>query len=123
MQIQFKNTDGALVPELQELVEQKLLKLSMLADAPGSPANAVFSLERSVGAQHTGDVWEASITIDSNGTRFYTSELADAPRKASEKVVKEIRTELKKARGKQQALLKREGSFWKRFQERFRAER
>lgn len=119
MHIQFKNTDGGLSTKLQERVEKKLSKLGRLTDTRDESANAVFSLERSVGSHQSGNVWEASITIDSHGHRFYTSELSDLPEKAAEKVLKEIRTELKKAKGKQQALTRREGSFWKRMQERF----
>lgn len=119
MNIQFKNTDGGITPALEERIERKLAKLSRLTDTKEESANAVFSLERSVGSHQTGNVWEASLTIDSHGNRFYASELSDLPEKASEKVLKEIRIELKKAKGKRLALTKREGSFWKRMQERF----
>ncbi|HEY4489261.1 MAG TPA: HPF/RaiA family ribosome-associated protein [Candidatus Paceibacterota bacterium] len=119
MNIQFKNSDGSLSPALQEHVEGKLVKLAKLTDTTEHSANAVFSLERSVGSHQSGDVWEAAITIDVLGDRFYTSELAEFPEKAAEKVLKEIRIELKKAKGKRQALTKREGGFWKRMQQRF----
>lgn len=119
MNTQFKNTHRGLSPALQERVERKLEKLSKLADTKEGSANAVFTLGRSVGSHQTGEIWEATLTIDSNGTRFYTSELAETPVKVSEKVLKEIRTELKKARGKRRALARREGGFWKGLQQRF----
>jgi len=119
MNIQFKNSHGGLSPALQERVEEKLTKLSKLTDTSEHAANAIFSLERSVGSHQTGDVWEAALTIDSNGTRFHASELAEIPEKAAEKVLKEILIELKKAKGKRKALAKREGGFWKRMQEKF----
>ena len=119
MHIQFKNSHEGLSLDLQDRIEKKLTKLSALADTDESQANAVFSLERSVGSHQTGDVWDASVTVDANGTRFHTSELAENPVKASEKVLKEMRAELKKARGKQRALARREEGFWKRFQQRF----
>lgn len=119
MQIQFKNSHGALSPKLQHRIEDKLEKLASFADTKLSPANAVFSLERSVGSHQTGDVWEAAVTIDANGERMHVSELAGTPDKASEKVLKEIRAELKKARSKRRALARREGGFWKGLQQRF----
>ncbi|MEA2701476.1 MAG: hypothetical protein QOE22_185 [Candidatus Parcubacteria bacterium] len=119
MQIQFKNTHGGLSPKLQERVERKLVKLSKLADTRESPANAVFSMEKSVGSHQTGDMWGATITIDANGTRFHASELSNSPEKSSERVLKEIVTELKKTRGKRRALARREGGFWKGLQQRF----
>lgn len=119
MQIQFKNSHGGLNTKLQDRIEKKLIKLSALADTQASPANATFSLERSVGSHQSGDVWEAAVTIDANGSRFYASELGDSPEKVCEKVVKEIRIELKKDRSKRRALSRREGGFWKGVQQRF----
>lgn len=119
MHIQFKNSHGGLSPKLQERIEKKLAKLSVLADTKTSSANATFSLERSVGSHQSGDVWEAVITVDANGTPFHASSLDDSPEKASEKVLKEMRTELKKERSKRRALTRREEGFWKGLQQRF----
>ena len=113
MNIQFKNSHGGLYPALQERIERKLAKLARLTDTPTHIALASFELERSIGSHQTGDVWQATLNIDANGTRFHSTELADSPERASLKVLREIRTELKRARGKRQALVKRGGGLWK----------
>lgn len=118
MNIQFKNSRGELSPRLQEKVERKLAKLARHTDTPENKAHAFFELERAVGSQQTGNVWQATLNIDANGTPYYAAELADSPEKAADRVLKEIRIELKKARGKRRALTRREGGFWKTFQQR-----
>lgn len=122
MQIQFKNSHGGLSSKLEDRIEKKLAKLSALADTQANEANATFVLERSVGSHQSGEVWEAAVTVDANGTCFHASELGDSPEKVSEKVVKEIRIELKKDRSKRRALTRREGGFWKGLQQRFSRE-
>ncbi|HEY0010319.1 MAG TPA: HPF/RaiA family ribosome-associated protein [Candidatus Paceibacterota bacterium] len=119
MNTQFKNTHGGLSSALQERIERKLAKLSKLTDTKDNTANAFFELERSVGSHQSGEVWQATVNIDANGTRFHTSELAETPEKASDRALKEIDIELKKAKGKRQALVRRGGGIWKAFQQRF----
>lgn len=119
MNIQFKNLHGGLSSKLQDRIERKLAKLSALADTRASTANATFSLERAVGSHQNGDVWESTVVIDANGTRLYASGLDESPDKACEKVLREIRTELKKERGKRRSVARREGGFWKGLQQRF----
>jgi ribosome-associated translation inhibitor RaiA len=122
MNIQFKNLHGGLTPALEERIERKLAKLAKFTDTDEHSANAFFELERAVGSHQSGDVWQVTLDIDVNGARFHAEELADTPRKAAEKVIKEVLAELKKARGKRRALLKREGGLWKSFRERFTRE-
>jgi ribosome-associated translation inhibitor RaiA len=123
MNIQFKNFDGGIKPPLENRIERKLTKLAKLTDTKEHTANVSFEMDRAVGSRQTGEVWQATINVDVNGTRYHTSELAETPEKASAKALKEIQIELKKARGKRQAKVKREGSFWKDFHARFTAGR
>ena len=122
MQIQFKSSHGELSQKLRDNVERKLTKLSELADTKESEAVATFVLERSVGAQNNGEVWGASLTIEANGEHFYASELSETPEKSAEKVLKEVRIELKKARAKRRAVTRREGGFWKGLPQRLSGE-
>jgi ribosome-associated translation inhibitor RaiA len=113
MNIQFKNTHGGLSAQLQERIERKLAKLSTFTDTSEQSANTSFELERTIGSHQSGEVWQATINIDSNGERFYTSELAETPAKASDIALREITTELKKMRGKKRALVKRGAGIFK----------
>jgi len=118
MNIQFKNSDGILKGRLQQRIEEKLAKLSVLTDTPTQSANAFFELERAVGSHQSGDVWQAIINIDSDGERFHTSELAETPEKAADIAIREITIEVKKVRGKKRTLLRRGGNLIKSMQQR-----
>lgn len=119
MNIQFKNSDGRIAGRLQERIERRLAKLSRLTDSEKNAANTFFEIERAVGSHQTGEVWQATINIDADGTRFHASELAETPEKAANKAMKEIETEVRRARGKERALLKRGGGFFKSLTRRF----
>lgn len=121
MNVQFKNHDGGITGRLQERLERKLAKLSQLTDTKEAQAVCYVEVERSIGSHHTGDVWQAIITITSEGTRYRAEELADTADKAADKAFKEIRSEIQRERGKKRALMKREGGFWKSFRERLTA--
>jgi ribosome-associated translation inhibitor RaiA len=113
MNIQFKNSHGGLSPALQERIERKLAKYARLTDTKEHSANAYFELEKAVGSHQTGDVWQATLNIHANGNRFHVEELAETPEKVAGKVLREIFRELKRERGKRQALVKRGGSLFK----------
>ncbi|HEX8591565.1 MAG TPA: HPF/RaiA family ribosome-associated protein [Candidatus Paceibacterota bacterium] len=119
MNIQFKNSSGGLSGRLQERIERKLTKLSRITDSETNSANAFFELERAIGSHQSGEVWQVVINIDADGSRFHTSELAETPQKAADKALKEIQTEIRKARGKERTLVKRGGGILKSLRQRF----
>ena len=121
MNLQYKNSHEALTPALRRKIEQKLTKLAPTADDPQSDSHAFFELNQEVGSHQTGDIWRASINLDSEGTRFFASQLADTPEKAADLAIREITTELRRARGKKRALVKRGGGIFKSLQQRFRS--
>lgn len=119
MNVQFRNEDGIISPAIQERIERKLAKLSVLTDTEQDSAVATFDLEKAVGSHQNGNIWKASITIVSGGTQFYTDELADSPEKAADSALREIRRQIRKTHGKQRALVRRGGSLFKSITQRF----
>jgi ribosome-associated translation inhibitor RaiA len=119
MNIQFRNVDGLISQALQERVERKLAKLTFATDSDKSAATAAFDLEKAVGSSKSGQLWQASVTIDSAGNRFYASKLADSPEKAADQALREIRTEVRRAKSRQRTLVRKGNSVFKRLARRF----
>jgi ribosome-associated translation inhibitor RaiA len=113
MNVQFRNEDGLIAGELQERIERKLAKLSLLTDSAEESAVATFDLEKEIGAQHTGTIWRASIVLTVNGAQYYAAELAETPDLAANQALKEVRKEIRRAQGKKRALVRKGGSIIK----------
>lgn len=114
MNVQFRNEDGSITGALQERIERKLAKLSLLTDTDDESAVATFDLEREVGAQQSGTIWKARITITANGTQYHAAERDDTPELAANRALKEIRTEVRRTLGKRRALIRKGGGLFKR---------
>lgn len=119
MLIQFKNTHDELPQPLRDRIEQKLSKLTRHTGKDNEGARAYFEIGREVGSKQTGDIWRASLNVEVGGSLFNASELADSPTKASDRTLAEIRKEMRRARGKERALVRKGNNLWKNLTQRF----
>jgi ribosome-associated translation inhibitor RaiA len=71
------------------------------------------TLGKETKAHHTGKIWKAEINLDSEGVRYNAKSLEEHMEDAVTKAVKEMASELRKARKKKTTLLKRGGAFIK----------
>lgn len=119
MLIQFQNTHEELPQQLRDRIEQKLGKLTRYTGKDDNGARVFFEVQREVGAQQTGDVWRASVNVDVGGALFHASELADSPTTAADAALKELRTEMRRAKGKERTLVRKGAGMWKSLHQRF----
>lgn len=119
MNTHFKNTDQALTLALERRAEQKLAKIARYIDEGTFEAQAFVTVAKATGAHQSGDVWEASINVDTKGDRYNASAVRDTAGKALDASLIELANELRKARAREKTLARKEGGIWKAVQRGF----
>ena len=104
--ITFKQTNVSIDDSLPHFVEQKLLTLEKFIGS--APALCEVEFER-VSHQQNGDICRAEVNLTVNGKLYRAEATAETYEKAIDIVQSELDTELRRAREKQETMLKRGG--------------
>lgn len=104
--ITFKQTNVTIDGHLPDLVEQKLITLEKFIGE--APSLCEVEFER-VTHQQTGDVHRIEVNLTVNGKLYRAESTADSFEKAIDEVRDELDKELRRARKKDDTLLKRGG--------------
>jgi ribosomal subunit interface protein len=120
MQIQFKGTNYELTTEMTELATRKLEGLSKYLGKPVKPAQAYMDLGKHTEAHTNGSIWYADCNLDVDGTRYYAKAEAESLRNAIDKMTAELAKELRSAKKKHEAMVRKGGGRVKAFFQDFR---
>jgi ribosome-associated translation inhibitor RaiA len=115
MQIYFKNIGNELAPDVQEAIEQKLLKLSKYVTEGKYEARLTVEVKKDSSARNSPSEWQAELNLDILGDHFNSMASSDTADKAIMAAGHDMTTELKRARAKTRSVNRRKGFFWKLF--------
>lgn len=115
MEVKVKATGSVILSEeLSMYLDKKIAKLSVfLADDP--TALCEVEVGTTSAGQRTGDVYRGEIHVTFTGGDVYAEAVRENLHAAFDQAVHEARRELKKAKGKNRALVRRGGSRVKEF--------
>lgn len=116
MEIYFKNTYPGVRKALIDRTQKKVERLSNLIDEGQFEAQAYIEIGKASGAHQTGAIWRTTINVDTRGDRFHAEAIQDTPEKATDRAVRELQSELRKYRAREQTLRRQGNSIWKSFQ-------
>lgn len=109
MNINIKATQIELNPALQSYVESKLKRLTKFLDESESPAAVQVEIGKVTDHHRQGEVFRAEINIDWQGKRFRSQAVEEDLYAAIDLAKDEIAGEIKRARRKENTLLRRGG--------------
>lgn len=107
MDIQFKGTKYEPTTEIIKHAKSKIVPLEKFIDESTSAALAFIEFERAVGSKQQGDVWRAELTITQEGKRFRAESTKAKLDHAITTVARDVGRELRRAKGKNEALFKK----------------
>lgn len=113
MQIHFKGTNYELPANISALAKRKVDGLTKYLGKDKENARAYVDLGKETEAHQNGNIWRADINFDVDGNRFYAKAVEDSIEKAIDVAVRELGSELRTARKRQQSLVKKGGSIIK----------
>jgi len=119
MNIIFRQGSEELSDALITRAQKKLSRLSRLISEGTYEALVYVDVERESGAQTSDNMWRTSINLDLAGDHFNAVEMGSTPEKATDLAIKEMKRVVRKAKGKERAVLRRGGGLLKRFQKGF----
>jgi ribosomal subunit interface protein len=120
MNIQFKGTNYELTNDMTDLATRKLTGLSKYLGKPEKPAQAYVDLGKHTEAHQSGAVWYADCNLDVDGARYYAKAEAETLRSAVDKMTTELAKELRSAKKKREAMVRKGGGRVKAFFQDFR---
>lgn len=104
--ITFKQTNVTVDRHVPDLVAQKLLSLEKFIGE--APSFCEVEFER-VTSQQSGDIYRIEVNLEVNGKLYRAEATMDSFEKAVDEVRDELDKELRRARDKEETLLKRGG--------------
>lgn len=114
MNIKFRQGSTELSKKLVERAQVKLAKLSRFISERNYEAQVYVDVERESGSANSDSLWRASINLDLPGDHFNALSTADTPDKATEIAIKELKREIRKAKGKRMSIARRGNELLKR---------
>lgn len=118
MNITFRQVSKELSDTLVARAEAKLSSLSRLLHEGNDEPFVYVDIERESGATNSESLWRASINLDSSGELFNAVSTGETPNKAVEVAIKELKREVRKAKGRQKSLARRGHELLKRLRQR-----
>lgn len=118
MNIKFRQGSEELPERLIDRAQTKLSKLSRLIAEKDDEAQIYVDVERESGSRSSDSLWRTSINLDKAGERFNAVGTGETPEKATEIAIKELKREVRRAKGKQISIAKRGRELLKRMRQR-----
>lgn len=121
MNIQTKVGDEGVPQRTLDRAEAKLRKLERFVPRAGDEElQALMDFTRESGSASSDRMWKASALITQAGSQWYAAETAATAEVAIDAALKELKTELRRTKAKQETLLRKGGAFLKRLSRGFR---
>jgi len=114
MNITFRQGSTELSSKLVERAQIKLSKLSRFITESNDEAFVHVDVEKESGSQNSDSLWRASINLEQAGNRFNATGTGDTPDKATELAIKDLKREVRKAKGKRMSIVHRGSELLKR---------
>lgn len=114
MNITFRQGSEELSSKLIERAEAKLTKLSRLISEDEGEALIHVDMERESGSRNSESMWRVSINLDRAGKHMNAARTGETPEKAMELAIKELKLEVRKAKGKRMSIARRGHELLKR---------
>lgn len=114
MNIKFRQGSEELSDKLIERAQTKLSKLSRFITERNYEAQVYVDVERESGSNNSESLWRSSINLDLAGERFNAVCTGSTPDKAVELAIKELKMEIRKAKGKRISIVRRGNGLLKR---------
>jgi ribosomal subunit interface protein len=109
--INIKATNFTMTPKLETLLDQKFTPLGKLLD-DRNEAHCEVELEK-VAEHQSGKIFRAEVNFQNGGKLFRAEATEEQIEQAIDAVRNELKTELQKAHGKRQSLVRRGGQMLK----------
>lgn len=113
MELALKGTKYRPTPEIREQALRQATTLGKLVRRDAE-ARAMLELERAVGGQKKGDIWRAELTVTVGAKRFRAESMKAKLDHAITTVMRDVSGELRRAKAKAAASVKRGGVKGKR---------
>jgi ribosome-associated translation inhibitor RaiA len=107
MELRVKGTRYEPTPEILSQAEKQIQPLGRFLGKDYTEALASLELSQEVGGQQKGDIWRAELTVDHEGRRYRAESLKAKLSHAITTVARDVGRELRRAKGKDEALFKR----------------
>lgn len=109
MEIKIKATGAViLTDELKALIGKKLQKIEKLLTAQDTTALVEVEVGTTSAGHRTGDVYRAEFNVTFGGNHLARSEsVRDTLQSAIDEAIKDVRREIRKAKGKERSLFRR----------------
>lgn len=114
MNIQFRQGSEELSSKLIERAQTKLTRLSKFIIEDTFEALVHVDVEKESGSRNSDSLWRASINLDLAGKHFNAVCTGETPDKATELAIKELKREVRKAKGRSMSIAKRGSEMLKR---------
>jgi ribosomal subunit interface protein len=126
MEIHFKSAhtkdiEEEVTPPVISIAQRKLIALKKYLGKTDSITQVYVELGKSSEAHVNGNVWRAQINLDFKGKRYHADSQAERIRTAIDIAVKEIETELRKAKLRNKSMIRQGGAAVKSFMRGFSA--
>ena len=118
MNIQFRQGSEELSSKLLDRAQIKLTRLGRFLPGRSDETFAYVDVERESGSHNSDRLWRASINLDLGGELFNAVANGETPDKATELAIKELKREVRKAKGRQMSLARRGQELLKRLRHR-----
>jgi ribosome-associated translation inhibitor RaiA len=99
-----------------ERVRRRVERLARFLDEGRFEAQAFVEVNKDVGSHHSGDVWHASLNLDTRGDRLHSDAMGDRPEKAANKAISELAAELRRYRTRERDTGRKANGMWKKMQ-------
>ena len=113
MEIRYKGLHYDLPAAVTEKAEKKILSLKKYLGKDEPVAEAYIELGKETPAQHTGRIWVARINFEYQGTLYRAEALEESIENAIDEAVNELGKELRRAKKKNESLIRKGGAFFK----------
>lgn len=107
MNIKFRQGSEELSDRLIERAQAKIAKLSKFIDERNYEALVYVDITRESGATNSESLWRASINFDLAGDRYNAVGTGNTPEKATDLAIKDLKREVRKAKGKHMSIVRR----------------
>jgi len=119
MNIIFRQGSEELSDALITRAQKKITGLSRFMSEGTFEALVYVDVERESGSQSSESLWRASINVDLAGEHLNAVATGNTPEKATDLAIKDMKRELRRAKGKERAIAKKGSSLLKRLRRGF----
>lgn len=113
MQIRYKGIHYDLPAAVTERAGKKIQALRKYLSRDAENASAYVELGKTTNAHQTGPIWQALINFTYRGTLYRAEAVEETIENAIDSATNELGKELRRAKKKQESLIRRGGSFFK----------